>query len=94
MSASIWVPSSGPYDLVQTHGRVRVMVDDGPPHNFLNYGLVKKLKLPQSPSDHKYMVSLANGSDKHVWDTVVISVPLIIQGYAMHLDFQVMQSLE
>ena len=66
------------------------MIDDGATHNFLNYGLVKKLKLTQSPSDHKYMVSLANGNDKHVWDTVIKSVPLTIQGDAMRLDFQVM----
>ena len=45
---------------------------------------------PMGNGPTKYMVSLANGSGKNVWDTVVKSVTLTIQGHAMHLDFQVM----
>ena len=95
VTSSMWMPAFGPYDLVRMHGfinghKVWIMVDDGATHNFLNYKLVKKLKLPQTPSEHKYMVSLVNGHDKTVWDTVVKDVALSIQDFDMHLDFQVM----
>ena len=46
-----------------------MLVDDGSTHNFLNYKLVKKLKLPQVKSSHAYIVSLMNGDNKDVWDT-------------------------
>ena len=59
-------------------------------HNFLNYALVKRLKLPQSKSDHEYVVHLANGQDSNVWDTVVKGANLKIQDYEASLDFQVM----
>ena len=69
----------GPHDLFCVHGtvnrrRVRVLVDDGSTHNFLNYTLVKKLGLPQARSSHTYMVSLMNGDNKDVWDTEVKDV--------------------
>ena len=62
LTASPWQPTIGPYDLVRLHGtinerRVRVLIDDGSTHNFLNYTLVKKLRLPQDPSTHSYVVS-------------------------------------
>ena len=93
--ASPWQPTVGPYDLVRLHGtingrRVRVLIDDGSTHNFLNYTLVKKLRLPQDPSTHSYVVSLMNGSDKDVWDTEVRDVSLEVQGHTMKLDFHVM----
>ena len=53
-----------------------MLVDDGSTHNFLNYTLVKKLRLPQDPSTHSYVVSLMNGSDKDVWDMEVRDVSL------------------
>lgn len=70
--------------------RVSILVDDGATHNFLNYASVKRLKLPQSKSDHEYVVHLANGQDSNVWDTVVKDVELKIQDYKDSLDFQVM----
>lgn len=70
--------------------KVRIMVDDCATHNFLNYSLVKKLKLPESPSAHKYVVSLAKGSDKKVWDTMIHGIEVDIQGYKENLDFQIM----
>ena len=66
------------------------MIDDGATHNFLNYALVKRLKLPQSKSDHEYVVHLANGQDSNVWDTVVKGAKLKIQDYEANLNFQVM----
>ena len=52
VTSSMWILAVGPYDLVRMHGfinghKVWIMVDDGATHNFLNYKLVKKLKLPQ-----------------------------------------------
>ena len=70
--------------------RVRILVDDGATHNFLNYTLVKKLCLQQESSKHKYVVSLMNGNDKDVWDTIVKGVKLEMQNYTMTMDFQVM----
>ena len=67
-----------------------ILIDDTTTHNFFNYNLVKKLKLPQIPSSHKYIVSLANGYDKDEWDTVVNQVQVKIQEYEAFLDFQVM----
>ena len=64
--------------------------DDGSTHNFLNYTLVKKLKLPQVKSSHTYTVSLMNGDNKDVWDTEFKGVSLEIQGHMMTLDFYVM----
>ena len=66
------------------------MVDGGAAHNFLNYMLVKKLFLQQESSKHKYVVSLMNGNDKDVWDTIVKGVKLEMQNYTTTMDFQVM----
>ena len=64
------------------------MIDDSATHNFLNYALVKRLKLSQSKFDHKYVVvHLATGQDSHVWDTVVKGAHLKIQDYKASLDF-------
>ena len=70
--------------------RVCILVDDGATHNFLNYTLVKKLCLQQESSKHKYVVSLMNGNDKDVWDTIVKGVTLEMQNYTTTMDFQVM----
>ena len=53
LTPSMWQPTFGPHELVRMHGyikghKVHIMVDDGASHNFLNYKLVKKLKLLQS----------------------------------------------
>ena len=69
---------------------VCVLVDDGSTHDFLNYTLVKKLRLVQVSSSHKYVVSLMNGIDTDVWDTEVKDVSLEVQGHTMKLDFHVM----
>ena len=95
VTQAMWQPSVGPHDLVRLYGkiggrRVSIMIDDGATHNFLNYALVKRLKLPQSNSDHEYVVHLANGQDSHVWDTIVKGVKLKMQDYEASLDFQVM----
>ena len=85
----------GPHELFRLHGtingrRVRILVDDGATHNFLNYTLVKKLRLQQESSKHKYVVSLMNGNDCDVWDTIVKGVTLEMQSYSTTMDFQVM----
>ena len=64
------VPLIGPQDLVCLYGqigdrKVSIMIDDNATHNFLNYALVKRLNLPQSKSDHEYVVHLATGQDNH-----------------------------
>ena len=56
----------------------------------MTYSLVKKLKLPESPSAHKYVVSLAKGNDKKVWDTMIHGIEMDTQGYKENLDFQIM----
>ena len=66
------------------------MIDDRVTHNFLNYTLVKRLKLPHSKSAYEYVVHLANGQDSNIWDTVVKGAKLKIQDYKASLDFQVM----
>ena len=63
---AMWQFSVRPHDLVRLQGtiasrRVSIMIDNGATHNFLNYMLVKRLKLLQSKYDHKYVVHLANG---------------------------------
>ena len=95
VTAAMWQPTMGPHELFRMHGtiegqRVRILVDDGATHNFLNYKLVKKLHLAQTPSTHTYTVSMMNGTDKEVWDTEVKNVALHVQGHTMHLDFHVM----
>ena len=72
----MWQETFGLHDLVCMHGtilghKVRILVDDGATHNFLNYKLVKRLKLPQTPSSHRYVVSTIHGEDKDIWDTRV-----------------------
>ena len=88
----MWLPHFGPHDLVHMHGTINGckfwdMVDDGATHKFLNYDLVKKLQLPQEASNNWYIVSLANGHDKNIWNTVVKDVPLTIQGHQISLSF-------
>ena len=71
----MWQPHFGPYDLHRIHGtingqRVRILVDDDATRNFLNYKLVKKLNLTQTPCTHKYVVEQMSGGDIEVWDTI------------------------
>lgn len=85
LSTSMWKSSFGPHELVKMHGlvngkRVRVMIDDSATHNFVNYALVKKLKLSQQPSAHQYVVSMMHGEDKKIWDTMVSNLEVEIQG--------------
>ena len=59
LTSSMWKPTFGPHDLVHMHGsinghKVRILIDDGASHNFLNYKLVKNLKLQQTKSNHVY----------------------------------------
>ena len=63
------------------------MINDGAMHNFLNYALVKRLKLSQSKSNHEYVVHLATGQDSRVCNTVVKGAHLKIQDYKISLDF-------
>ena len=42
------------------------MIEDGATHNFLDYALIKRLKLSHSKFDHEYVVRLANGQDSNV----------------------------
>ena len=91
----MWQETFGPHDLVHLHGsiyghRVCILIDDGAMHNFLNYTLVKKLKLPETKSSHRYVVSTIKGDDHDVWDTQVQQVPVFVQEHTMVLDFQVM----
>ena len=95
VSALMWQPTFGPHELHRMHGtingqRVCILVDDGATHNFLNYKLIKKLKLTEVPSAHKYVVEQMTGNDKEVWNTVVQGVELKVQENMMTLDFQVM----
>ena len=95
LTASMWQETFGPHDLVRMHGsiyghRVRILIDDGATHNFFNYKLVKKLKLAETKSSHRYVVSTIQGDDHDVWDTQVQQVPVFVQEHTMVLDFQVM----
>ena len=80
----MWQQIFGPHELVRMHGaikghKVRVLINDGASHNFLNYKLVKNLKLLQPPSIHSYKVELMQDkSSSEVWDTYVPKVPLKI----------------
>ena len=56
----------------------------------MNYKLVKKLKLAETKSSHRYVVSTIQGDDHNVWDTQVQQVPVFVQEHTMVLDFQVM----
>ena len=46
--------------------------------------------MPQSKSNHEYVVHLATDQDSHVWETVVKGACIKIQGYKASFDFQVM----
>ena len=79
LTPSMWQPLFGPHELVRMHGsiqghRVRILIDDGALHNFLNYKLVKKLKLQQTKSTHVYKVDMMSAHDSEVWDTFVAGV--------------------
>ena len=69
---------------------MRILIDDGASHNFLNYTLAKKLKLCQSQSTHSYKVEMIHNKDSKFLDKYVSQVPLEIQEHKMLLDFQVM----
>ena len=69
--------------------KARILVDNGATHNFLNYKLVKRLKLQQNPSTHRYMVSTIQGDNRTVWDTKVDRVFLSMQRHNIVVIFQV-----
>ena len=69
---------------------MRILIDDGASHNFLNYKLVKKLKLQQTKSTHVYKVDMKSAHDSKVWDTFVSNVALDDQGHTINLSFHVM----
>ena len=56
----------------------------------MNYKLVRKLKLAETKSSHRYVVSTIQGDDHDVWDTQVQQVPMFVQEHTMVLDFRVM----
>ena len=61
ITPSMWHQTFGPHELVRMQGtikghKVHILIDDGASHNFLNYTLVKELKLLQTPSTHSYKV--------------------------------------
>ena len=63
LTSSMWQSMFGPHDPVRMHRSINgyklpVLIDDGALHNFLNYKLVKKLKLQQTPSNHVYKVEM------------------------------------
>ena len=92
LTASMWQETFGPHDLVGMHGsinghRVHILIDDGSMHNFLNCKLVKNLKLAETKSSHRYVVSTIQGDDHDVWDTQVQQVPVFFQEHTMVLDF-------
>ena len=91
----MWQMLIRPHDLVCLYGQIRgrkvpIVIDDNSTHNFLNYALIKRLKLPQSMSNHDYVVHLVTSQDNHIWDTVMKEAHLKIQDYKASLDFQVM----
>ena len=91
----MWQETFRTHHLVRLHGsiygqKVRILIDDGATHNFLNYKLVKKLKLAKTKSSHHYVVSTIIGDDHDVWDTQAQQVPVFVQEHTMVLDFQVM----
>lgn len=93
LTASMWQETFGLHDLVCMHGfnyghRVRIIVDDGATHNFLNYKIVKKLKLPEPKRSHRYVISTIQGDDHNVWETQVQKVHVIVQEHTMVLDFE------
>ena len=95
LTSSMWQNTFGPHDLVRMHGSnnghtVCILIDNGASHNFLNYKLVKKLKLQQTKSNHVYKVEMISAHDSEVWDTYVENVVLVVQGHTMTLSFQVM----
>lgn len=95
VSTAMWQSTFGPHELVKMHGLVkgkwvRVMIDDSATHNFMNYALVKKLKIPQLASAHHYVVSMMHGEDKKIWDTMVSNLEIKVQGFKDKLDFQIM----
>ena len=53
VARDLWMASFGlyAYGTILDH-KVRLLVDDGAKHNFLNYKFVKRLKLQQTPSTH------------------------------------------
>ena len=76
LTISMWQETFGPHDLVHMHGsiyghKVRILIDDGATHNFLNCKLVKKLKLAETKSSHCYVVSTIKGDDHDMCDTRV-----------------------
>ena len=63
ITPSMWQQLFGPHELVRMHETIKrhkvlILIDDGASHNFLNYKLVKKLKLLQTSSSHYYKVEL------------------------------------
>ena len=68
LTSSMWQPTFGLNDLVRMHGsinehKVRILIDDGALHNFLNYKLVKKLQLPKTKSNHVYKIEMITAHD-------------------------------
>ena len=94
-TSSMWQPTFGPHNLVCMHGslnghKVHMLIDNGALHNFLNYKLVKKLKLQQTKSIHVYKVEMISAHDSKVWDTLVANIALVVQVHTMTFSFQVM----
>ena len=88
----MWQPTFGPNELFRMYGtinghKVCILVDDGATHNFLNYKLVKKMKLTLTPCSHKYIVEQMTRHDKGIWDIGGQGVEVNVQEHLMNLDF-------
>eukprot|EP01018_Ginkgo_biloba_P030966 Gb_34554 [translate_table: standard] len=68
-----------------------ILVDNGCTHNFVSEEFAKKEGLKTQEAPYSYEVELADGHGTQAWEEFAAKVPIDIQYYENHLDFDIMK---
>lgn len=68
-----------------------ILVDNGCTHNFVSKDFAKKASLKTQEAPYSYEVELANGHGTQAWKEFPAKVPITIQEYEDHIDFDIMK---
>ena len=64
--------------------QIRILIDNGATQNFLNFEVVKKLKLLETKNTHYHVAFTIQGDDHITWDTQIF-IPLFFKNTQLFL---------
>ena len=68
-----------------------ILIDNGCTHNFVSKEFAKRAGLKTQEAPYSYEVELADGHGTQAWEEFAAKVPISIQEYEDHIDFDIMK---